>query len=69
MNNIPGMDWYLKSERKANTFKRLNSNPSLTLEMVEELKLAQAVYEVVPLTIYTPYLYLLLRKCGQATSS
>ena len=30
MDNIPGMDWYLKSERKVNTFKRLNANPSLT---------------------------------------
>ena len=61
--------WYASSERKAFTFRKLYENQQLNYEQVVRLKLAMAIYEVVPLVIFAPMGCIMLLKCARANSS
>ena len=59
---------YTKSKRKEVTFKKLSANRSLSYDQMDRLKTAEALYECIPITIYTPFAIYFLRKVGQANS-
>ena len=61
--------WYATSERKAFTFKKLYENQALNYDQILRLKLALAIYEVVPLVIFAPMGCIMFLKCARANSS
>ncbi len=56
-------------ERKHVTLAKLYDNHSLTYEQIDQLKTAIAATEVIPLAVYSPYLFLMLRLSVGANSS
>jgi len=48
---------------------KLYENRYLTYEQVDWLKTAQAIFEVVPVAIYLPYLFLMMRQVLRANTA
>ena len=63
------LNWYTLSKRRETTFQKIYEHPYLSKEQIDRLKLSQALFETIPLIVYSPYLFILLRLCGSATNS
>ena len=59
---------YTKSQRKQVTFKKIYQNRSLSWAQLDRLKTAEAIFECVPMTIYTPFAVFFMRQVARATT-
>jgi hypothetical protein len=53
-------DWYMLSERRKKTFGKLFMNNMMTHDQVLRMKQAKAAFEVIPLAVWTPFLFFLM---------
>ena len=61
--------WYTMSKRKEVTFQKLYEHPYLSQPQIDRLKTAQALFEIVPITLYAPYLFIMMRVIAKANTS
>ena len=61
--------WYTLSKRRETTFQKLYEHPYLSWRQIDKLKTAQALYELVPISLYAPYLFLMMRQVAKANTS
>ena len=61
--------WYTFSKRKEVTFQKLYEHPYLSQTQIDRLKTAQALFEVIPIALYAPYLFLMMRVVAKANTS
>ena len=61
-------DEYTKSQRKQVTFRKLYKNRSLSLSQLDRLKTAEALFECVPVSVYSPFIVFFLRATARANT-
>ena len=59
---------YTLQQRKRLTFEKILACRTLSYSQIDRLKTAEALYECVPLTIYSPFVIYYLRKTAQAVT-